>query len=45
MRFQFNALSQVTKMFVTSGRTSKAQNISTFNAMALKKLTCGMDNY
>ena len=33
-------MSLVIKIFVTSDRTSKAQNISTFKRMTSKKLTC-----
>ena len=34
----------VTKIFVTSGRTSEAQNISTFKRMTSKKLTTNINN-
>ena len=41
MSFWCNALSLVAKMFVTSGHTSKAQNISTFKSLTPKKLSEG----
>ena len=45
IRFRCNLLSLVIKIFVSSGRTSKAQNISTLKHITSKKLMCRMDNY
>ena len=44
IRFRCNILFLVNKIFVTSSRTSKVQNISTFKRMSSKKLTCRTDN-